>query len=213
MNKTKIALFISAIFLTSCSLNQKDNTTVPSNNVVVQEIENPNYKKEAVLVESMTDSGATLETKVAVNQNIKKLDSSCQVSTPLKAHEVAYQIAADLINRLQLQNSKILIAPTIIETSQQKCIGDLSFSINKALKLNSKLDILDASKSKDYIKTVKASASARVIPELIRSCKNENIPYLISCSVRTINDTPAVSLRIIRTIDGITLSQSTKKIN
>jgi len=135
--------------------------------------------------------------------------SADKCSTPLKAniHEEAYKLTLGQAERLKDENGPIYVSKTIIADSLKNCISDVSLAINQAFTENNVSTVLGQNNT-----LVQNAGQSSIIPQLIRACKQSNIPLINVSFIRHIGNKVVLTIRNIRVKDGITLVQNTKQI-
>lgn len=148
------------------------------------------------------------------NYSIKELESSSSCSTELniEANGLARALIKELALRLRNESGNIYVAPTIIETEYQDCINDLSTAIQDGLVGSQSFFIVPATTNLNSIISQNIG-SATILPNLIHQCRASAIPYLVVSQIKKAGDKPALTIRIIRTEDGITLSQTFRRLH
>lgn len=115
---------------------------------------------------------------------------------------IAPNLAASLSSKLNVESGKIYVAPTVIPAEYTDCLNDVSASVKAGIQKSGKFLVSSSSQAS----TVQ-NYGPRIIPELIRACKRDDIPYLAVSVVHKIGGKPALTIRIIRVSDGVTLTQ------
>ncbi len=138
---------------------------------------------------------------------------SCNVVLYENAKSAVYELTKQIEERVRVTSGKIYIASTIIPDQYIDCIGDLSDVIKTALASSTKFEVLEGQEAKYLNLVAQNKGSASVIPLIIREARAKEIPYVATAIVRVIGKSPVVTVRFIKALDGVTLSQSYKKID
>ena len=138
---------------------------------------------------------------------------SCDLSLGSMASQQAARISAALAAKLAQPLGEVYVAPTIIPDEYLDCIDDLSAVIANSLAQSGKLQVVGAAASANVTQTISQnSGSATTLPLTIRTLRAANIPYLAVSSIRPLDDGCALTIRLVRVADGITLNQSFVKL-
>lgn len=140
------------------------------------------------------------------------LDSSCPANLQNSANILATQLIRELATRLRSDQGEIFIAPTIIDQEYTDCVRDLSPAIKVGLN-NNPTFIVSAGNTNLSNVVSQNIGSATILPSLIHQCRIASIPYLVISQIKKTGDNASLSIRIIRTEDGITLTQKYVRIN
>lgn len=139
---------------------------------------------------------------------------SCDFALGTAATQQASQMAAALAGKLKVDAGEVYIAPTIIPHAYLDCIDDLSPVIASAVAQSSALQVIAADTAQQVRQTISQnSGSAAIMPLTIRTLRAAGIPYVVMSNIRPLDDGCALTLRFVRVSDGITLTQSFKKLN
>lgn len=195
-------------------------------------IENPNYVPEKaapslgpefesnsdaeILVfdkqqEASSGVGANLP-DIATTQKEQEQLLQCEnvVVPDLEARATA--LTQRLAARLNVETGAAYLAPTAIPTVYQECVGDLRSAVRLGLNAaNSPLIPLESGSSQERGVSQNAG-SATVLPQLIRACRQQGIPYLVLSTLREVGGKAALTVRMVRIADGVTLSQGIEKV-
>ena len=115
---------------------------------------------------------------------------------------IAPNLASVLCSKLNVETGKIYVAPTVIPSEYADCLTDVSSSVKAGIQKTGKFAVTGSGQAS----TVQ-NYGPRIIPELVRACRRDSIPYLAVSSVHKIGGKPALTIRIIRVSDGVTLTQ------
>lgn len=138
--------------------------------------------------------------------------ASCAPQMNLEASGVARALIKDLAARLRNEGGNIYVAPTIIDSEYQDCMRDLSSALQDGLSDSTLFKVVPATVNLNNIISQNIG-SATILPSLIHQCRASSIPYLVVSQVKKTGDKAALTLRIIRTEDGITLSQTYRRLH
>lgn len=138
--------------------------------------------------------------------------SSCSTSLNAEATGLARALIKELSTRLRSESGNVYVAPTIIDREYQDCIRDLSYSIEDGLAGSQTFTVVPATTNLNNIISQNIG-SATILPNLIHQCRASSIPYLVVSQIKKTGDKAALTLRIIRTEDGITLSQTFRRLS
>lgn len=137
---------------------------------------------------------------------------SCSASLNAEATGLSRALIKELAARLRSESGAIYVAPTIIDREYQDCIRDLSPSMQDGLADSQSFTVVPATTNLNNIISQNIG-SATILPNLIHQCRASSIPYLAVSQVKKTGDKAALTLRIIRTEDGITLSQTFRRLS
>ncbi len=139
--------------------------------------------------------------------------NSCDLHLGQEAKVQAAALTTALTARLKIESGLVYAAPTIIPDEYLDCIGDLSSIISSTAAQQNYLTVISDSTRQNVEQAISQnSGSASTLPLTIRTLRANDIPYLIVSSIRRIGDDAALTLRFVRVSDGITLTQSFKKL-
>lgn len=139
-------------------------------------------------------------------------NSSCSTSLNAEATGLARALIKELSARLRAESGNIYVAPTIVDREYQDCIRDLSYSIEDGLADSQTFTVVPATTNLSNIISQNIG-SATILPNLIHQCRASSIPYLVVSQIKKTGGKAALTLRIIRTEDGITLSQTFRRLS
>lgn len=148
---------------------------------------------------------------LSVNEARGLADGSCSMTLHYEAVAAIRSMLTDLTGQMQVEPGKIFVGPTIIARDYEECVSDLSSSIQDGLVGNSAFTVVPADNINNLI--AQNIGSATILPSMIRQCRSANIPYLLVSQIRNEGDKADLSLRIIRTSDGITLNQVHRRLS
>ena len=137
---------------------------------------------------------------------------SCSVKLNTEASGVARALIKELSLRLRNESGNIYVAPTIIDSEYQDCIEDLSTALQDGLVGSTSFYLVPATTNLNNV-IAQNIGSATILPNLIHQCRASAIPYLVVSQVKKAGDKAALTIRIIRTEDGITLSQTFRRLH
>ena len=138
--------------------------------------------------------------------------SSCSTSLNAEATGLARALIKELSARLRAESGNMYVAPTIVDREYQDCIRDLSYSIEDGLADSQTFTVVPATTNLNNIISQNIG-SATILPNLIHQCRASSIPYLVVSQIKKTGGKAALTLRIIRTEDGITLSQTFRRLS
>lgn len=139
-------------------------------------------------------------------------NSSCSTSLNAEATGLARALIKELSARLRSESGNMYVAPTIVDREYQDCIRDLSYSIEDGLADSQTFTVVPATTNLSNIISQNIG-SATILPNLIHQCRASSIPYLVVSQIKKTGGKAALTLRIIRTEDGITLSQTFRRLS
>ena len=139
-------------------------------------------------------------------------NSSCSTSLNAEATGLARALIKELSARLRAESGNMYVAPTIVDREYQDCIRDLSYSIEDGLADSQTFTVVPATTNLSNIISQNIG-SATILPNLIHLCRASSIPYLVVSQIKKTGGKAALTLRIIRTEDGITLSQTFRRLS
>lgn len=139
-------------------------------------------------------------------------DGSCSMTLHYEASGLARSLIAELAGRLRSESGKIFVGPTIIDREYEDCVSDLSSAIQDGLVGNASFEVVPATTNLNNI-IAQNIGSATILPSMIHQCRAADIPYLVVSQIRKTGDKAALTLRIIRTSDGITLNQVYRRLS
>lgn len=168
---------------------------------------------------NMTINGFAPQTEVPQEQpkrfvsSIESLDApSCSLALNSEASGVARTSTKEIAARLRTESGEIFIAPTIIDREYSDCIQNLAPAIADGLKDNTAFTISQGTTNLANVISQNIGSST-ILPTLIHQSRAAKIPYLVISQVKKTGDKAALTIRIIRTEDGITLSQSFRRLS
>lgn len=139
-------------------------------------------------------------------------NSNCSTSLNAEATGLARALIKELSARLRAESGNMYVAPTIVDREYQDCIRDLSYSIEDGLADSQTFTVVPATTNLSNIISQNIG-SATILPNLIHQCRASSIPYLVVSQIKKTGGKAALTLRIIRTEDGITLSQTFRRLS
>ena len=139
-------------------------------------------------------------------------NSSCSTSLNAEATGLSRALIKELSARLRAESGNMYVAPTIVDREYQDCIRDLSYSIEDGLADSQTFTVVPATTNLSNIISQNIG-SATILPNLIHQCRASSIPYLVVSQIKKTGGKAALTLRIIRTEDGITLSQTFRRLS
>lgn len=138
--------------------------------------------------------------------------SGCSITLHNEASGIARTLIRELASRLRNESGNIYVAPTIVDREYKDCVGDLSTALQDGLVSANVFQVVPATSNLNNIASQNIG-SASVLPNLIHQCRAADIPYLVVSQIKKQGDNAALTLRIIRTNDGITLSQTFRRLS
>lgn len=145
-------------------------------------------------------------------QQSQMASSGCSVSLHTEASGIARSLIRELASRLRNESGNIYVAPTIVDREYKDCIGNLSTALQDGLLSVDAFQVVPATTNLNNIASQNIG-SAAVLPNLIHQCRASDIPYLVVSQIKKQGENAALTLRIIRTSDGITLSQTYRRLS
>lgn len=161
--------------------------------------------------ESANTAAGTNEHYVSSVRELGGIDS-CSVKLNTEASGLARALIKELALRLRNESGNIYVAPTIIDSEYQDCVEDLSTALQDGLVGSTSFYLVPATTNLNNV-IAQNIGSATILPNLIHQCRASAIPYLVVSQVKKAGDKAALTIRIIRTEDGITLSQTFRRLH
>ena len=177
-------------------------------------VANANANASAVAsagTESANTAAGTNEHYVSSVRELGGIDS-CSVKLNTEASGLARALIKELALRLRNESGNIYVAPTIIDSEYQDCVEDLSTALQDGLVGSTSFYLVPATTNLNNV-IAQNIGSATILPNLIHQCRASAIPYLVVSQVKKAGDKAALTIRIIRTEDGITLSQTFRRLH
>lgn len=160
---------------------------------------------------SVNTAAGTNEHYVSSVRELGGIDS-CSVKLNTEASGLARALIKELALRLRNESGNIYVAPTIIDSEYQDCVEDLSTALQDGLVGSTSFYLVPATTNLNNV-IAQNIGSATILPNLIHQCRASAIPYLVVSQVKKAGDKAALTIRIIRTEDGITLSQTFRRLH
>lgn len=139
-------------------------------------------------------------------------DGACSLALHSEASGLARALVKELAARLRNEYGSIYVAQSIIDRDYQDCIQDLSTALQEGLYGSKSFQLVAGTNSLRNVVSQNIG-SATILPNLIYHCRASKIPYLVISQVRKTGDKAALTIRIIRTEDGITLAQTYRRLS
>lgn len=134
---------------------------------------------------------------------------TCPADLDAAARSAAAELTGSLISRLIADGGAVYVAPTVIPDEFSDCIRDVSAQIAEQIRASKRFTVAKG----EGIKVAQNAGSASLIPRTVRECRRLDIPYLAVSVVRKVAGNAALTVRIIRVVSGVTLTQAYKKLN
>lgn len=134
---------------------------------------------------------------------------TCPADLDAAARSAAAELTGSLISRLIADGGAVYVAPTVIPDEFSDCIRDVSAQIAEQIRASKRFTVAKG----EGIKVAQNAGSASLIPRTVRECRRLDIPYLAVSVVRKVGGNAALTVRIIRVVSGVTLTQAYKKLN
>lgn len=144
--------------------------------------------------------------------NMQGNDGRCSLQLQQEASGVARALIQELVSRLRTDPGDVFVAPTIVSQDYQECIRDLSLAIKDGLNNSQVLSVVPGTTNLNNVISQNIGSNT-ILPNLIHYSRAAKIPYLITSNIKKTGDKAALTLRIIRTEDGITLSQTFRRLS
>lgn len=206
--------------------------STPAEGSVQEKSLGSNEQKAPVLSVPVNNAGVALGTSVGATQSQssststdsntsqatlgkffpKHSSSGCSTELNSEATGIARTLVRELATRLHKEGGNIYVAPTIIDREYKGCVGNLSTAIQDGLSSSDNFQVTQGNVNLSNIAAQNAG-SATVLPSIIHQCRAANIPYLVVSQIKKSGDKAALSLRIIKTDDGITLGQTYRRLS
>lgn len=142
----------------------------------------------------------------------KRTASGCSTELHSEATGIARTLARELATRLRKESGSIYVAPTIVDREYKGCVGNLSTAIQDGLSTSDNFQVNAGNINLSNISAQNAG-SATILPTIIHQCRASNIPYVVVSQIKKSGDKAALSLRIVKTADGITLGQTYRRLS
>lgn len=156
-------------------------------------------------------AASTTDNYVSSVRELGGIDS-CSTKLNTEASGLARALIKELALRLRNESGNIYVAPTIIDSEYQDCVEDLSTALQDGLVGSTSFYLVPATTNLNNV-IAQNIGSATILPNLIHQCRASAIPYLVVSQVKKAGDKAALTIRIIRTDDGITLSQTFRRLH
>lgn len=150
--------------------------------------------------------------QLSINEARDNISGACSATLHNEASGIARTLIKELAARLRTEQGSIYVAPTIIDREYEECVSDLSSAIQDGLVGSASFQIVPATTNISNIISQNIG-SATILPTMIHQCRASDIPYLVVSQIRKTGDKAALTLRIIRTEDGITLGQTYRRLS
>lgn len=134
---------------------------------------------------------------------------TCPTELDAKARETASELAATLLGKLKSDSGAMYAAPTVIPDEFADCIKDVREQVAAAIASSGRFTVAKG----EGISVAQNAGSSSLIPRFVRECRRLDIPYLAVSVVRKVGGNAALTVRIIRVVSGVTLTQAYKKLN
>jgi hypothetical protein len=133
---------------------------------------------------------------------------TCPASLGSSAQSAAAELAKVLAGKLNIDKGAVFCAPTVIPDEYSDCISDVSSTVASGLAASGKFNMADSGS----VQVAQNNGSSMLIPAYVRECRSSKIPYLAVTVVRKVGGKVSLTLRIIRTDTGVTLTQSYRRL-
>ncbi|HAR80601.1 MAG TPA: hypothetical protein DCR21_07180 [Succinivibrionaceae bacterium] len=133
------------------------------------------------------------------------LNSSCKPSLNEAVQKNSELLAKELSARLNVAPGDIFVANTVIPDELLDCIKDSSGAVKRGFTSESKFTVNESLKST-------ADGRATIVPQIMRIARQEKIPYLAVTVIKKVAGKFRVTMRVLRVVDGITLTQNYKNL-
>ncbi len=137
-------------------------------------------------------AASTTDNYVSSVRELGGIDS-CSVKLNTEASGLARALIKELALRLRNESGNIYVAPTIIDSEYQDCVEDLSTALQDGLVGSTSFYLVPATTNLNNV-IAQNIGSATILP-------------------KKAGDKAALTIRIIRTEDGITLSQTFRRLH
>lgn len=137
--------------------------------------------------------------------------SGCSVTLHNEAAGIARTTIRELATRLRNESGNIFVAPTIVDREYKNCVGNLSTALQDGLLQSNTFQVVPSSGLNNMAS--QNIGSETMIPRMVNQCRAQGIPYLVISQIKQSGEHAALTLRIMRTSDGITLSQMTRRLS
>ncbi|MGN0915520.1 MAG: hypothetical protein ACI4NE_04105 [Succinivibrio sp.] len=170
-----------------------------------QNTEQPDSSAEDSLLLSSVIEEKADEKTVEIDGISNSISEKCSTLND-RALTTVSSLASTQASRLNSADTPIFVAHTVISSSNQDCLKDLSATVRKVYEQHG-LKTISAN-----LNVSQSNGSSVEIPALIRACRQYGIPVLNISVIRESHGKVMVNLRNIRVKDGITLVQGTAEI-
>lgn len=139
-------------------------------------------------------------------------DGRCSLNLNQEASGLSRVLIKELAERLRTEPGDVFVAPTTISPDYTGCIRDLSSAIKDGLAGSQVFNVVPGTTNLNNVISQNIGSNT-ILPNLIHYSRAASIPYLITSNIRKTGGKAALTLRIIRTEDGITLSQTFRRLS
>lgn len=136
----------------------------------------------------------------------------CSLNLQQEASGIARVLIQELVSRLRTEPGDVFVAPTTVSQDYNECVRDLSPSIKDGLIGNQVFSVVPGTTNLNNVISQNIGSNT-ILPNLIHYSRAARIPYLITSNIKKTGDKAALTIRIIRTEDGITLSQTFRRLS
>lgn len=139
-------------------------------------------------------------------------DGRCSLKLHQEASGLSRVLIQELVSRLRTEPGDVFVAPTIVSPDYTECVRDLSPSIKDGLSNSQVFSVVPGTTNLNNVISQNIGSNT-ILPNLIHYSRAAHIPYLITSNIKKTGDKAALTIRIIRTEDGITLSQTFRRLS
>ncbi len=197
-------------------------------------VENPNYIPKAAeedsgppALESTASSVPDVEILVyedsnanepSVGQNLpdfatgSELSQRCEGLIASNLPEITAKLVTRISSRLNVDSGAVYVAPTVIPPNLRECVMDLSPVVKSTLKAQGSRLVPLSEGTKEELEISQNTGNSALIPQLIRACRQHSIPYLVVTTLRGVGTEPALTVRAVRVVDGVTMAQALERV-
>ena len=209
----------NALLAANNANDRNSNSTNIANNISGNSAVNTGYMGNSAVgngVNSNSTIGSSSTQASASPNTVSEIGSlnrgTCSTSLSAEVSGLARAIARELANRLRNENGSVFVAPSIIDREYADCVRDFSAAIRDGISGASNFTIAPATTNLNNIVSQNIG-SATILPSLIHQSRAAHIPYLIISQISKTGGNAALTLRVIRTQDGITLGQTFRRLS
>lgn len=139
-------------------------------------------------------------------------DGRCSLRLHSEASGIASGMIRDLTGRMRTEPGFVFIAPTAVSGEYNECINDLAPALKDGLAGNESFVVTSGNTNLNNMVSQNAGSSV-MLPGLISQCRAADILYLVTSQVSKKGDKAALTVRVVRTSDGVTVTQGFRRLS